>query len=149
VDTEEVLDSVLSNLKSSIEENSAEITVDKLPTVMADKTQLIQLFQNLVGNAIKFKKPQFPPRIHISARKEGNEHIFSVQDNGIGMEKQYSDRIFEVFKRLHPIGEYQGTGIGLAIVKRIVERHGGRVWVESELGKGSTFYFTIPIVEVA
>ncbi len=145
---EDALNNALSNLKSSIEECDVEVTHDSLPVVFGDETQIISVFQNLIGNAIKFKKPDEPPRIHISARKEGNEHIFSVQDNGIGMEEQYSDRIFEVFKRLHPIGEYQGTGIGLAIVKRIVERHGGRVWLESSLGEGSTFYFTIPLLEV-
>jgi len=147
VDVGEVLDTSLNNLKSSIEENNAEITHDKLPTVTADKTQLIQLFQNLIGNAIKFKKPDEPPKIHISSRKdeEKGEYLFAVADNGIGMEPQYAERIFVIFQRLHTREEYQGTGIGLAIVKRIIDRHGGRVWVESELGKGSTFYFTIPV----
>jgi light-regulated signal transduction histidine kinase (bacteriophytochrome) len=147
VNTEEVFDNVLQNLKSSIEENNAEITHDKLPTVTADKTQLNQLFQNLIGNAIKFKKPDKPPKIHISARKdeEKNEYVFSVSDNGIGMEPQYAERIFVIFQRLHTRDVYKGTGIGLAIVKRIVERHGGCVWVESSFGVGSTFYFTIPI----
>jgi light-regulated signal transduction histidine kinase (bacteriophytochrome) len=142
VNTEEVLENALSNLHSAIDENNAEITYDNLPTVTADKGQLNQLFQNLISNAIKFKKEDEPPRIHISACKEGNEYVFSVSDNGIGMEKQYIDRIFEVFKRLHTIDEYGGTGIGLSIAKRIVERHGGCIWVESEFGVGSTFYFT-------
>jgi len=105
---------------------------------------MVRVFQNLISNAIKFKKPNFPPRIHISARRENNEYVFSVEDNGIGMETEYTDKIFEVFKRLHPIGEYEGTGIGLAIVKRIIESHGGQIWVESELEKGSIFYFTLP-----
>jgi PAS domain S-box-containing protein len=147
--TEEALNFALSNLKSSIEECHAEVIYDSLPVVHADGEQISRVFQNLMGNALKFRKEGVQPKIHIKAMKEGNEYIFSVQDNGIGMEKQYSDRIFEVFKRLHPIGEYQGTGIGLAIVKRIVERHGGRIWVESSLGEVSTFYFTIPITEVA
>jgi PAS domain S-box-containing protein len=150
VDTEEVLGNVLSNLKSSIIKNNAEITHDRLPTVTADKTQLTQLFQNLIGNAIKFKKPNEPPRIHISARKdeERGEYLFSVSDNGIGMESQYMERIFVIFQRLHTRDVYKGTGIGLSIVKRIVERHGGRIWVESALGVGSNFYFTIPILEI-
>ncbi|MGZ7135119.1 MAG: sensor histidine kinase, partial [Methanobacterium sp.] len=102
-----------------------------------------------IGNALKFRKEGVRPEIHISSykTKDGKGQVFSVKDNGIGIEEKYSDRIFEVFKRLHPIGEYEGTGIGLAIVKRIVERHGGRIWVESELGVGSTFYFTLPIKE--
>ncbi len=98
-----------------------------------------------IVNALKFRKEGIHPKIHISAKQKDNEYVFSVTDNGIGMEEQYTDKIFEVFKRLHAIGEYRGAGIGLAIVKRIVGRHEGRVWVESELSKGSTFYFTIPI----
>ncbi|MGZ7209459.1 MAG: sensor histidine kinase, partial [Methanobacterium sp.] len=147
---EEALNNALNHLNSSIEESHVEVIYNPLPVVHGDESQISRVFQNLIGNAIKFKKPQFPPEIHISAQKDTmkNEYVFSVQDNGIGMEKQYSDRIFEVFKRLHPIGEYEGTGIGLAIVMRIIERHGGRVWVESEFGEGSTFYFTIPIVEL-
>ncbi len=147
VDTEEILETVLSNLHTAISENNAEVTHDKLPTVIGDKTQLIQLFQNLVSNAIKFKKQDVPPKIHISCHKDekNNEYVFSVYDNGIGLEPQYRDRIFEVFKRLHAMDEYKGAGIGLAISKRIIERHGGQIWVESELGKGSTFYFTMPM----
>jgi signal transduction histidine kinase len=147
VNIEDVLDDVLGNLKMFIEENNAEITHDNLPTVMADRLQLIQLFQNLIGNSIKFKKENEPPKIHISARKDekNKEYIFSVADNGIGMDPQYAERIFIIFQRLHTINEYHGTGIGLSIAKRIVERHGGHIWVESELGKGSTFHFTLPI----
>lgn len=143
VNMEEVLDNALINLKISIEENNAEITHDKLPAITADKTQLIQLFQNIIGNAIKFKKEDKPPKIHISAKKECNECVFSVKDNGIGMDPQYAKDIFEIFRRLHTRNKYQGTGVGLSITKKIVERHGGRIWVESELGKGSTFYFTL------
>lgn len=145
ISVEKVVNYALSNLDAAIVENQAVITYDALPKVLANRGQLTQLFQNLIGNAIKFKKPDVPPKIRISARKEENEYVFSVSDNGIGMEQQYSDKIFEVFKRLHAIGEFEGAGIGLAIVKRIIDSHGGRIWVKSELGKGSTFYFTIPI----
>ncbi|MEN6553938.1 MAG: PAS domain S-box protein [Methanobacterium sp.] len=141
------LNYALNNLGTAIGENNAEITVETLPVIFADKDQIIRVFQNLIGNAVKFRKERVQPKINVSARKEDNEYIFSVSDNGIGLEVQYSDKIFEVFKRLHAIGEYKGAGIGLAIVKRIIDRHGGRIWVESELGKGSTFYFTIPIKE--
>ncbi len=148
-DVQNALDQALFNLKVTIEENNAEITHDKLPTVIADEKQLVQLFQNLISNAIKFKKPDEPPMIHISSKKdeENMEYIFGVSDNGIGMEQQYAGRIFELFQRLHTRDEYKGTGIGLAVAKKIVERHGGRIWVESEPGVGSTFYFTIPIKE--
>jgi len=148
-DVQNALDQALFNLKVSIEENNAEITHDKLPNVIADEKQLIQLFQNFISNAIKFKKPEEPPRIHVSAIKDvkKGEYVFGVSDNGIGMEPQYLERIFELFQRLHTRDEYKGTGIGLAVAKKIVDRHGGRVWVESEPGKGSTFYFTIPIKE--
>ena len=111
---------------------------------MADSTQLAQVFQNLIINGIKFQSEE-APLIYISAEKKAKEWVFSVQDNGIGIDPQYSERIFEVFKRLHTKEDYPGTGIGLAVCKKIVERHGGRIWVESELGKGSTFYFTLPI----
>ncbi len=145
-DVNKALNDAISNLKSTIDENNAEIINDSLPTVLGDKRLLVQLFQNLIGNAIKFKKPDEPPKIHISASldEKNNEYVFKVSDNGIGMESKYTDKIFEVFKRLHTIDEYKGAGIGLAISKRIVERHGGRIWVESEFGKGSTFYFTLP-----
>jgi light-regulated signal transduction histidine kinase (bacteriophytochrome) len=145
----DALNTALINLKSSIEGYDAEVNPDPLPNIVADESQIIRVFQNLIGNALKFHKERVQPKIHISARKTDDGYVFSVSDNGIGIEPQYTDRIFEVFKRLHPIGEYQGTGIGLAIVKRIIERHGGRVWVESSFGVGSTFYFTIPIIETA
>ena len=102
---------------------------------------------NLISNAIKFRKEEEQLKIHISVYKSEDEHIFSVQDNGIGIEKQYLERIFSIFQRLHTRDVYDGTGIGLSVVKRIVERHGGHIWVESEFGKGSTFYFTIPIIK--
>jgi PAS domain S-box-containing protein len=146
-DVNETIDIVLSNLKRLIDENEAEITHERLPTITADSRQLVQIFQNLIGNAIKFKNPEKQPKINILAHLDTKkkEYIFSVSDNGIGIEKQYSNKIFDIFKRLHTIDEYRGIGIGLAICKRIVERHGGKIWVESEYGLGSTFYFTIPI----
>jgi two-component system, chemotaxis family, CheB/CheR fusion protein len=141
VDT--VLASALSNLQVVIHNVSARITFDALPTVSMDQTQLLHLLQNLIGNALKYRGKD-PPRIHLSAHKSGEEWIFSVQDNGIGIDPKYHDHIFIVFKRLHG-PEYPGTGIGLATCRRIVERHGGRIWVESEPGKGSTFFFSVKI----
>ena len=147
IDATKALDDASFYLKSVIEECNVEVTHDKLPKITVDQSQLTKVFQNLISNAIKFRKENEAPKIHIRARKdeEKNEYIFSVQDNGIGMEQQYAERIFTIFQKLHTIEEYQGSGIGLSIVKRIIERHGGRIWVESELGKGSTFYFTIPL----
>jgi light-regulated signal transduction histidine kinase (bacteriophytochrome) len=116
--------------------------------VCVDATQLVQLFQNLIGNAIKFCSEQ-TPQVHISAARQDNAWRFAVADNGIGIEPQYAERIFQIFQRLHNRDKYPGTGIGLAICKKIIERHGGKIWVESELGAGSTFYFTIPDKEKA
>ena len=141
----DALNYALSNLGSAISEVDAEIIHDELPVIFADKDQIVRVFQNLIGNAIKFRRDEIQPKIHISSCKKDNEYIFSVSDNGIGLEEEYSDHIFEVFKRLHAIGEYPGTGIGLAIVKRIIDRHRGKIWVKSKLNKGSTFYFTIPV----
>ena len=139
-----ILNQALSSLKLFINENKATVSNDPLPKVIVDSTQLCQVFQNLILNGIKFRSEE-APKIHISAEKKANEWIFSVQDNGIGIDPQYSKRIFEIFKRLHTGDKYLGTGIGLSICKRIVEGHSGSIWVESELGKGSTFYFTLPI----
>ncbi len=140
----DVLDSVFINLRLLIEKNNAIITYDKMPIVNVDKSQFVQLFQNLVENAIKFRKKDVIPKIHISAKKEKNEWIFSVQDNGIGIDPKNFHKLFIIFQRLHSRNEYEGTGIGLAICRKIVERHKGKIWVESELGKGSTFRFSIP-----
>jgi PAS domain S-box-containing protein len=143
-DFEFLLDQVLSNLDLYIKQNEATVSHDPLPELMADNNHMAQLFQNLIINGIKFHSYE-APKIHISAEKKANKWVFSVKDNGIGIDTQYSEKIFEVFKRLHNKDEYPGTGIGLAICKRIIDRHGGSIWVESGLGKGSTFYFTLPI----
>ncbi|MEA2045716.1 MAG: ATP-binding protein [Euryarchaeota archaeon] len=145
-DSEAVLEQTLTGLKMAVEESGALITHDPLPVVMADASQLAQVFQNLISNAIKFHGDD-PPKVHISAERQRDDWVFSVKDNGIGIEPQYFDRIFVIFQRLHGRTEYPGTGIGLAVSKRIVERHGGRIWLESEPGKGSTFYFTIPVIQ--
>jgi len=141
-DCKEICASLLENLKVSIESSQAEITVEPLPVVIGDATQLGQVFQNLLGNAIKFRGKR-TPRIHVSAREAASEWVFSVTDNGIGIAPEYFERIFIIFQRLHTIEEYSGTGIGLAICKKIAERHGGRIWVESIVGEGSTFHFSI------
>lgn len=143
VNMDSVLVKVKENLKLLINETKAQVTSDKLPVITADESQMIQVLQNLIENGIKFRKGE--PCIHISSRKRKGMYIFSVRDDGIGIEKQYFERIFRIFQKLHPHQEYKGTGIGLAICKRIVERHGGEMWVASESGKGSEFFFTIPI----
>jgi light-regulated signal transduction histidine kinase (bacteriophytochrome) len=141
--SEEALQQALINLRGAIEESGALVTHDPLPTVPADEMQLIQLFQNLVGNAIKYQGPGVP-RVHISAIKNGKKKwIFSVKDNGLGIDPQYFEKIFGVFQRLHKREEFAGTGIGLAICKKIVERHGGSISVESQPGQGSTFRFAL------
>jgi light-regulated signal transduction histidine kinase (bacteriophytochrome) len=136
------LDRALANLRASIESSGAQVTRDRMPDVLADGAQLSQVFQNLIGNAIKFRG-EAPPAIHVGAETREAVWVFTVKDNGIGLDTQYADRIFMMFQRLHNKADYPGTGIGLAIVKKIVERHGGRIWVESEPGKGATFGFTI------
>jgi len=161
IDCNEALNRALDNLKIVIEDNQAVVRAEPLPKVMGDDTQLTQLFQNLLSNAIKFRG-QRPPEIQISAElkpaapsvnpsgRDGAVHsllqewVFTVRDNGIGIEREYFDRIFVIFQRLHGRDEYPGTGAGLAVCRKIVERHEGRIWVESEPGRGSTFHFTVP-----
>ncbi|MDD1745544.1 MAG: ATP-binding protein [Candidatus Methanoperedens sp.] len=142
-DFESVFGQSLVNLKIAIDENNAIITHDPLPTLMADSTQMIEVFQNLISNAIKFRSKE-SPQVHVSALKKRNDWVFSVRDNGIGIAPEFFDKLFILFQRLHSRSEYPGTGIGLAVCKKIVERHGGKIWVESEPDKGSTFYFSIP-----
>jgi two-component system, chemotaxis family, sensor kinase Cph1 len=137
-----LLNRAIENLRDVIKETRAIITFDKLPFISGDEGQISQLLQNLIGNALKFNNNI--PEIHIGFKEDDLNYVFSVKDNGIGIEEQYFERIFIIFQRLVGKDEYPGTGIGLSICKSIVERHGGRIWVESEFGKGSTFYFTIP-----
>jgi len=141
--TADIVDRVTADLDVAIKEAGATITRGPLPIVMGDAVQLGQLFQNLISNAIKFREER-PPVVRINAEREGSAWRFSVQDNGIGIEPEYAERIFVIFQRLHSRAEYPGTGIGLAICKKIVERHGGHIWVESPPGEGTTFHFTIP-----
>ncbi len=143
-DCEKILHSAEENLAAAIEESGAAITHDSLPKLVADERQLTQLFQNLLSNAIKFRRPEVAPRIHVSSKRQNGGWKLSIRDNGIGIDPHYFDRIFIIFQRLHGREQYTGTGIGLAICKKIVERHGGRLWVESESGTGSTFHFVIP-----
>ena len=147
VQAQVALDRALLNLRATIESGGAAITHDSLPEVNADDMQLVQLLQNLIANAIKFRKKEEPPRIRVGVEDAGGEWRFSVADNGIGIEPQYFERIFMVFQRLHTRDEYPGTGIGLAICKKVVERHGGRIWAESAPGRGSKFYFTLPKIQ--
>jgi light-regulated signal transduction histidine kinase (bacteriophytochrome) len=139
---ETVLASVLRNLHVAIEESGAQITHDPLPTLAADPVQMAQLLQNLIANAVKFRGAE-PPRIHVSAEFAGPEWNFAVRDNGIGIDPKYFELIFTIFQRLHTRPEYPGTGIGLAVCKKIVERHGGTIWIESAPGAGATFHFSI------
>jgi PAS domain S-box-containing protein len=144
VESATAFDQAVANLRAAIAEHHAEITRDPLPSVRGDATQLAQLLQNLIGNAIKFKGDR-TPRVHVSAKVEQGQWVFTVRDNGIGIDPRYFDRIFAIFQRLHSREEYPGTGIGLAICKRIVEGHDGRIWVESEPGAGTAFHFTMPV----
>lgn len=145
-DCKVALDESLANLGAALKDSAAEVTHDPLPTVMADKPQLTQLFQNLIGNAIKFHSGD-TPKIHISCQGNGKDYTIGVRDNGIGIDPRHADRIFQVFQRLHDREKYAGTGIGLAICKKIVERHGGRIWVESQPGEGATFLFNLSQAE--
>jgi PAS domain S-box-containing protein len=146
IDVERIIKIVIENLRGFINQHNAIVTYDTpMPTILADETQLIQLLQNLIDNGIKFHKKDEYPKIHISFKRVYNEWIFSVKDNGIGIEEKYFKKLFVIFSRLHSREKYPGTGIGLAMCKKIIERHGGRIWLESKVGEGSTFYFTIPI----
>ena len=143
VNCEAILERVLASLKLAMSESGTTVSHDPLPAVIGDELQLGQLFQNLLANAIKFHG-EGPPLIHISAERNGNAWTFSIRDNGIGIAPEHTERIFLIFQRLHSREEYPGTGIGLAVCKKIVERHGGRIWVNSQPGNGATFLFTIP-----
>jgi len=145
---EEALKRALANLQASIADSHAEVTHTALPLVTGDQSQLTQLFQNLIGNALKFRASR-PPRVQVWAEQQDGHWAFGVSDNGIGIEPQYAEKIFTVFQRLHTREEYPGTGIGLALCKKIVERHGGKIWVESQPGQGSTFRFTLPAEALA
>ncbi len=139
-----VLRDVLANLEIAIQESGATVVCDALPTIAADRTQMLQLFQNLIGNAIKFRSNE-PPQVRVRGVRKGREWVFSVRDNGIGIDPQHLEKIFVIFQRLHTREEYAGHGIGLSLCKRIVERHGGRIWAESQPGQGSVFKFTLPV----
>jgi signal transduction histidine kinase len=143
VDLKDVINNVLRDLEASIQESKARIKIERLPTVQANPREINQLFQNLISNGIKFRGKD-TPRIEINAQSQQQQWLISVKDNGIGIESQYQDKIFQIFQRLHSLEEYPGTGVGLAICQKIVERHGGSIWVESQPNRGSTFYFTLP-----
>lgn len=147
LDVGRVFGNVLKGLQRTLEESHATITYDLLPTVLVKEIHLQQLFQNLLGNALKYCKDNEPPQIHVSTLQQDKFWRFSIKDNGIGIAPEYQDQIFGIFKRLHDKGsKYSGTGIGLAICQKIVERYGGRIWVESKLGQSTTFHFTVPAV---
>ncbi len=144
VDCTHILEEIIASLQSLIHKSKAKIKYESLPIVKANKAQLAQVFQNLIMNAIKFHKKNTAPEVTISASNDGNGYLFSISDNGIGIDLEHKDRIFQIFQRLHTREEYEGMGIGLTTCKKIVEKHNGKIWVESELGKGSIFYFTVP-----
>jgi len=146
IKSEIVVQDVLGRLKVAIEESHAQIAFEGLPAIRADTVQIAQVFQNLIGNALKFHG-EGAPEIHIGAERKNDKWVFRVEDNGIGIDMQYADRVFQMFQRLHERGRYTGSGIGLAIAKKIVERHGGRIWFDSKPEHGTTFYFTIPAIQ--
>jgi len=141
---DQTFETALSLLKTAIDESEAVITHDPLPETERDQGQMVRLFQNLLGNAMKYRKPDVPPHIHVSAKQLDSEWVIAVEDNGIGFDSKYAREIFVPFKRLHSRDQYEGTGVGLAICRRIVENHKGRIWAESTIGEGSTFFFTLP-----
>jgi PAS domain S-box-containing protein len=144
IDVNHIFAQTVANLTAAINDTGAVVTRDDLPVITGDETQLLQLFQNLIGNAVKYRRPAVPPAVHVSVQRQEREWVFGIHDNGIGIASPYYERIFLIFQRLHTRGEYPGTGIGLALCKRIVESHHGRIWVESTPGSGTTFFFTIP-----
>ncbi|MEO8127608.1 MAG: ATP-binding protein, partial [Bryobacteraceae bacterium] len=139
------VEAALTQLAQAIEESGATVTHDPLPTIRVDRGQMIRLFQNLIGNALKYRRPDVPPKVHVSAEQEQQEWVVCIKDNGIGFDPKYAASIFAPFKRLHTAVQYPGTGVGLAICRRIVEGHGGRIWAESVPGEGSRFLFTLPV----
>jgi light-regulated signal transduction histidine kinase (bacteriophytochrome) len=143
INSGKVLIEVIANLSIAIEDAGISLTHDEMPSVLADELQLLQLLQNLIGNAIKYRDPEKTGEIHIGVRAEDRYWVFAVKDNGIGIEPKFFDQIFVIFKRLHAPGERSGSGIGLSICKKIIERHGGEIWVESVPGEGSTFFFKL------
>jgi PAS domain S-box-containing protein len=144
-DANEALQAVLSNLAAAVSESGTHITIAPLPSLPVYGTHLQQLFQNLISNAIKYRSPERQPEVHVTAERQNEQWVFAVRDNGIGIDPEYKENIFGLFKRLHTSDEYSGTGIGLAICQRIVDQYHGRIWVESEPGRGSTFRFTLPV----
>jgi light-regulated signal transduction histidine kinase (bacteriophytochrome) len=142
---DEDLEAAITHLDQAIQESGARITHDPMPTLPVDRGQMVRLFQNLVGNAVKYRKPGLPSEVHISAEQRGTEWVISIRDNGIGFDPQYASIIFAPFKRLHTAEEYPGTGVGLAICRRIVQAQGGRIWAESQPGEGTTVFFTLPV----
>jgi light-regulated signal transduction histidine kinase (bacteriophytochrome) len=142
-DCSKIFNIAVGNLAAGIEESGAVVTRDPLPTLPSDSPQLVSVFQNLIGNGIKYHGDQ-PPRIHVSAEESGDDWLFCFSDNGIGIESEFAERIFVIFQRLHNRTEYPCTGVGLAICRKVIERHGGRIWVESKPQRGSAFYFTLP-----
>jgi light-regulated signal transduction histidine kinase (bacteriophytochrome) len=142
VDMNNAVEDACTNLQALIQESESSVTYDHLPVVNADPVQIRQVFQNLIDNAVKYRSAE-PPRVHIAAEQQNGEWIFSVKDNGIGIAPEYHEKIFQLFKRLHTRQKYSGTGIGLSLVKKIIERHGGRIWVDSAEGRGATFFFTL------
>ncbi len=142
---DEDLETALTHLDEAIKESGATVTHDPMPTLPVDRGQMVRLFQNLIGNAVKYRKPNEPTKVHISAEQTGAEWVISIRDNGIGFDAKYASVIFQPFKRLHTAEEYPGTGVGLAICRRIVEAQGGRIWAESLVGEGTTFFFTLPV----
>lgn len=145
VEADEICRRVLEDLGATLMESAARVTADPLPPVRVDAAELRQVFLNLIGNAVKFHRAEAPPRVHVAAIVEAGHAHFTVSDNGIGIEPQNFQRIFELFQRLHGRTEYPGTGLGLAIVKKIIERHRGRIWLDSTPGEGTTFHFTLPV----